>query len=100
MKNQGMLEGTVADILDSAPTELSDYNEVIEKPTIKKPVKKNKSVIPRVRNIDTDDFELPSIYKNLRNDMMTKIIQKDNIMEKVNSSNTKIKIKKPTFMVA
>lgn len=30
--------------------------------------------------------------------MIKAIIQKENIMDKVNSSNTKIKIKKPDFM--
>ena len=82
MKNQGIIEGTVADILDSAPTETSDYNEIqLSAPTIKsakKSVSRNKSVIPKIRNSSNDsrenDFELPSIYQNTRNQMMTKII--------------------------
>ena len=110
--NQAALEGTVADILDSAPTERSnDYVEPLvhaqEENTVKRPKRtRHRTTLPTVRHPSDEsphgqnDFEVPSVYQTTKKKMIEKIVQKDNIMDRVNSSNAKIKIKKPNFMSA
>lgn len=110
--NQAALEGTVADILDSAQTEKSnDYAEPLlrarEESSIKRPKHaRHRTTLPTVRHPSDEsphgqnDFEVPSVYQTTKKKMIEKIVRKDNIMDRVNSSNTKTKIKEPNPMSA